>query len=237
MERSKLPIGIQTFQKVREEGRYYVDKTVFARELLAQGDHFFLSRPRRFGKSLFLDMLKELFEGNETLFQGLDIHDEWDWSVQTPVVRIDLSGDDFSHPQQLNRNLLAQLETQASNHEIPIRHEVATQRFEYLLRTLHEKSGRRVVVLVDEYDQPILNTLNNPSVASAHREFLKGFYSVIKLAEAHVEFSFITGVTKFAAGSLFAGLNNLLDITLDPPFSSICGFAESDLERVFTAEL
>ncbi|MCY4657796.1 MAG: AAA family ATPase [Gammaproteobacteria bacterium] len=237
MKRSKLPIGIQTFQKVREEGRYYVDKTAFVRELLAQGDHFFLSRPRRFGKSLFLDMLKELFEGNEALFQGLDIHDDWDWSVQTPVVRLDFSGDDFSHPQQLNLNLLVQLETQASNHGIPIRHEVATHRFEHLLRTLHAKSGRRVVVLVDEYDQAILNTLNNPSVASAHREFLRGFYSVIKFAEAHIEFSFITGVSKFAKVSLFSGLNNLIDITLDPSFSSICGYTESDLESVFTAEL
>ena len=238
MTKRKLPIGIQTFRTIREEGWYYVDKTAFAHRLVNGGTHYFLSRPRRFGKSLFVDTLKELFEGNEPLFRGLDVHDGWDWSVRHPVVRLDFSGRSFTEPGHLNVNLAAQLdgmERRAGLGTPP--YPAGPERFAYLIEALHEHAGQRVAVLVDEYDKPILDALAKPELARANRDALRGLYSTIKASDAHVKFTFLTGVSKFSKVGIFSGLNNLIDITLEPAYSTICGYTERDLDTVFGPEL
>ena len=237
MKRRKLPIGIQNLREIREEGHYYVDKTPYIEQLLAQGKHFFLSRPRRFGKSLFVDTIKELFEGSEALFQGLDIHPRWDWDTTWPVVRLSFASGHFQSADGLRADVvdrLTELETAA---DVQSRASSEPGRLRHLLRTLHEQTGQRVVLLVDEYDKPILDALHEPETAAANRDYLRGLYSVIKDSDAHLKLSFITGVTKFSKVSLFSGLNNLEDLTLDKTYSSICGYTDDDLESVFEAEL
>ena len=237
MLRRKLPIGMQTFREVREENCYYVDKTAYIGRLLDEGKHYFLSRPRRFGKSLFLDTCKELFEGSEALFEGLAIHDEWDWSVRHPVLRLSFGSGNFKEPGYLHTNLMARLDAVERETGVVSEYASASDRFGHMLEMLHGQAGRRVVVLVDEYDKPILDALETPDVARANRDFLRGLYSTIKDCDAHVRFSFITGVSKFSKVSLFSGLNNLKDITLDARYSAICGYTEADLDTVFAPEL
>ena len=233
----RLPIGIQTFRTIREEGCYYVDKTAYALRLVEEGAHYFLSRPRRFGKSLFLDTLKALFEGSEALFRGLAIHDKWDWSVRHPVLRLSFGGGHFKEPGYLPANLMDQIT--AAEHRAGLVSEYTTVpgQFAHLLEALHERTGQRVAVLVDEYDKPILDALDEPGTARANRDFLRGLYGVIKDSDAHVKFTFLTGVSKFSKVSLFSGLNNLRDLTLDPRYSAICGYTEADLDQVFAPEL
>ncbi len=229
----KLPIGIQTFRKICAENCYYVDKTAYIARLVDEGTHYFLSRPRRFGKSLFLDTLKELFEGNEPLFQGLTIHDRWDWSMRHPVLRLSFGSGNFTEPGNLHKEAMAQLGTIEKVDDC----DTAPAYFRHLLRTLHQRTGQPVAVLVDEYDKPILDALEVPEVARANRDYLRGLYAAIKDSDAHIAFSFLTGVSKFSKVSLFSGLNNLIDITLNPHYSAICGYTETDLDAVFAPEL
>ena len=233
----KLPIGIQTFREVRQDNCYYVDKTAYIRRLLDEGKHFFLSRPRRFGKSLFLDTCKELFEGNEPLFEGLFIHDRWDWSVRYPVLRLSFGKGNFKVPGYVETNLMAQLDAVERRTGVASAYPTGPERFAHLLEALHDQAGQPVAVLIDEYDKPILDALEVPDIACANRDFLRGLYAVIKDCDEHVRFTFITGVSKFSKVSLFSGLNNLIDITLDPPYSAICGYTEADLDHVFAPEL
>ena len=237
MDRRKLPIGIQTFGKIREDDFYYVDKTDYIRRLLDGGSHYFLSRPRRFGKSLFLDTLKELFEGNEALFEGLHIHRHWDWSVRHPVVRLDFGAGHFKNPDHLEANVMEQLDAAERRASLGSDYRTVPGRFASLLERLHERTGQRAVVLIDEYDKPILDALEVPEVARANRDYLRGLYAVVKSSDAHVRFAFLTGVSKFSKVSLFSGLNNLQDLTLDPRYSAICGYTEADLDAVFAPEL
>ena len=235
--RRRLPIGIQTFRTIREEGCYYVDKTAHVRRLLDEGTHYFLSRPRRFGKSLFLDTLKELFEGNEPLFAGLAIHDDWDWSVRHPVLRLSFGSGNFDEPGHVATSLMAQLDAVERESGVASDYRTGPQRFAHLLESLHRRTGQRVAVLVDEYDKPILDALEAPETARANRDYLRGLYAVVKDSDAHVRFAFLTGVTRFSKVNLFSGLNNLKDITLDPRYSDICGYTEADLDAVFSPEL
>ena len=239
MNKRKLPIGIQTFRKIREGGCYYVDKTPHIRRLVDESAHSFLSRPRRFGKSLFLDTLKELFEGNEALFQGLAIHGGWDWSATHPVLRLSFGGGLFQQPEGLHAEVCSMLRVMEENAAITAHPEDSPPaRLRRLISTLHERKGRRVVMLVDEYDKPILDALESaPEVARANRDYLRGLYAVIKDCDKNLRFSFITGVSRFSKVSLFSGLNNLTDITLDPQYSDVCGYTESDLDEVFAPEL
>ena len=237
MAKRRLPIGIQTFRKIREDDCYYVDKTPYLARLVDEGTHYFLSRPRRFGKSLFLDTLKELFEGTEELFRGLAIHDHWDWSLRHPVVRLSFGSGNYKERGQVEAAAMEQLATIERSHGLELDFETLPGRLGALIRALHGKTGRRVVFLVDEYDKPILDALETPDVAAANRDFLRGFYGVVKDADAHVRFVFLTGVSKFSKVSLFSGLNNLADITLAPAYSSICGYTETDLDEVFAPEL
>ena len=237
MTRRRLPIGIQTFRKIREQDHYYVDKTPWIRVLVDQGSHFFLSRPRRFGKSLFLDTLKELFEGNEALFEGLDIHDGWDWSVRHPVLRLSFGGGNFKEPDYLRQHVMEQLAAAERRSGAVTEYTTAAGRFASLLEDLHRRSKQPVVVLVDEYDKPILDALDAPEAARSNRDFLRGIYAVIKDCDAHIRFVFLTGVSKFSKVSLFSGLNNLQDMTLDPRYAAVCGYTDADLDRVFAPEL
>ena len=223
MPRRRLPIGIQNFREIREEDCYYVDKTAYIRRMLDEGKHYFLSRPRRFGKSLFLDTCKELFEVNQALFEGLDIHDHWDWSVRHPVLHMSFGSGHFKEPGDLHANLTDQMD--AIERRTGVVAEAATLpgRFARQMEALHHQTGERVVVLIDEYDRPILDALDTPEVARANRDFLRGLYATIKDSDADIRFSLITGVSKFSKVSLFSGLNNLIDITLDPHYSAICG--------------
>ncbi len=237
MTKRRLPIGIQIFREIREENCYYVDKTAHIRRLIDEGKHYFLSRPRRFGKSLFLDTLKELFEGNEPLFEGLYIHDHWDWSVRYPVLCLDFGSGNFDEPGILHKEVMAQLDSVEKETGVESPYDTASTRFRHIIQMLHSEAGQRVVILVDEYDKPILDVLDEPEVARANRNFLRGLYATIKSNDAHIKFTFLTGVSKFSKVQLFSGLNNLKDITLDTRYSAICGYTDADLDTVFAPEL
>ena len=238
MTRQKLPIGLQTFRTLREEGCYYVDKTPFALKLIEEGSYYFLSRPRRFGKSLFLDTLAEVFAGSEPLFRGLYIHERWDWARRYPVIRLSFGGGVVSNSATLERRIRALLRGQARTwgvvYDDP---EDIPGCFAELIQQAHAATGERVVVLVDEYDKPILDNLTQPDIARALRDGLRNLYSVIKDSDAHIRFAFLTGVSKFSKVSLFSGLNNLRDITVSSAYSAICGYTEDDVDTVFAPEL
>jgi len=187
-----LPIGIQTFRNLREEC-YYADKTGHIEELIEQGTHYFLSRPRRFGKSLLLDTIKELFEGSEALFRGLHIHGRWDFTKRHPVVRLDFGGGGYTTEGAVKVRAAEMLDLVADAHGISLGELSPEGRFEFLLHKLHETTGERVVVLVDEYDKPILDAIEQPETARANRDFLRGLYGVIKSCDAHVRFAMLTG--------------------------------------------
>ena len=168
-QKKKLPIGIQTFREIREDNFYYVDKTQIAIDLIESGKHYFLSRPRRFGKSLFLDTLKELFEGNETLFSGLAAHKQWDWSIQYPVIKLSFGGGQYAEPKELHRSVLEQLNDLDKTFGHKTTHTTLSGRFRSLIRHVNQQAGQRVVVLVDEYDKPILDAIQTPNIARANR--------------------------------------------------------------------
>ena len=214
---------------------YYVDKTEHVRRLVEGGKYYFLSRPRRFGKTLLVDTLQELFEGSEELFRGLAIHDGWDWSARHPVVRISFGGGNFDSPDFIRSNLDDQLEETERLAGLEPGAAEASIRFRRLIRALHERTGQRTVVLVDEYDKPILDALGDRELALANRDFLRGFYAMIKDCDEQLHFVFLTGVSKLVG--LFSGLNNLIDITLEPEFSDICGCTDDELDAVFAPEL
>jgi hypothetical protein len=235
--RRTLPIGIETFSEIISKGHYYVDKTHFAHQLLLHGKYFFLSRPRRFGKSLFLNTLKELFEANEALFNGLYIHDKWDWSQPCPVVSINFGEGVLESRAALDEKIREILLDNQERLSITCTHNSISGQFSQLLRLAHKKFGQPVAVLIDEYDKPILDNITDSGTALLMREGLKNFYSVIKSADADIRFAFMTGVSKFSKVSLFSGLNNLNDITLDSRYSSLCGYTDADVDSVFGPEL
>ncbi len=236
-KRCKLPIGIQTFAKIRESNYYYVDKTPFALQMIENGSHYFLSRPRRFGKSLFLDTLKELFEGNEALFQGLYCHEHWDWQTRYPVIQIGFAEGVLQTREALDQKIKDILVENQKRLNIECHNQSISSHFSELISLTHQKYGQRVVILVDEYDKPILDNITQTDIARNMRDGLKNLYSVIKAQDAHIHFVFLTGVSKFSKVSLFSGLNNLHDITVDRRYSALCGYTEQDLDCVFAAEL
>ncbi len=240
MSRRPLPIGIQDFRTLREEGCYYVDKTALIRQLIEQGRHYFLSRPRRFGKSLLLDTLQELFEGHEALFRGLAIHEPWDWSPEQahPVLRLSF-GTQYDQPGELARHLdtqLALIEEQAGLDPAPPTIQ-GPNRLLRLLTHWHRKTQRTVVVLVDEYDKPLLDALQDPEQFAINRNYLRGFYGVLKDSARHLRFVLVTGVSMFPRASLFSGPNQLDNLSLDPRYATICGYTDHDLDTVFAPEL
>ncbi|PKM35398.1 MAG: hypothetical protein CVV06_16520 [Gammaproteobacteria bacterium HGW-Gammaproteobacteria-10] len=234
----KLPLAIQTFAEIRENPYCYVDKTPLIAQLIDAGKAYFLSRPRRFGKSLLVDTIKELFEGNRALFEGLYIDDKWDWSKQYPVIKLDFASGVVQNRAQLDDRIatLLTLNQQRLGIEGDRRFDLSG-RLEDLILKAHEKYGQKVVVLVDEYDKPILDNIDYPERAVEAREGLKNIYSVLKGQDAHLQFIFMTGVTKFSKVSLFSGLNQLQDITLHENYATICGYTQHDLETTFVGHL
>ena len=216
----------------------HVDKTAYALRLIEQGKYYFLSRPRRFGKSLFLDTLAELFSGNEPLFRGLHVHPHWDWGRRWPVIRLSLAEGVLQSRAELDRRIHDLLRVNAEALELTLPTDLdIVGRFGELIRRAQAKLGERVVVLVDEYDKPILDNLTRPEAARELRDGLRNLYSVIKGEDAHLRFAFLTGVSKFSKVSLFSGLNNLRDITVSREYSALCGYTEADLDMVFAPEL
>ncbi len=233
-----LPIGEAAFCNIRNWDFYYVDKTRHIWSLVRKPGYYFLSRPRRFGKSLLVDTMQELFEGNEQPFRGLHIHDRWEWDMKYPVVR--LSFDAFyGEPGYLAENIISQLADIEDSVGIEPLSTVKTgpDRLRSLIRRLHQNTGQQVVILVDEYDSPILSVLENEALARANRDYLQGFYRIIKGCARYLRFVFVTGVSMFSKVSLFSGLNNLKDISLHPQYATICGYTDDDLDTVFAPEL
>lgn len=229
----KLPIGIQTFEKIREENYCYVDKTPLIVKLAERGSFYFLSRPRRFGKSLLIDTIAEAFQGNESLFKGLYLETHWDWNIKNPVIRIDFAEGVIKTLDRLESRILRILTMQAQAAGISLTCTHVDDCLEELIIELYKKTGQRLVVLVDEYDKPILDNITDPATAQALRDELRSFYSVLKAQGKYLRFVMLTGVSKFSKVSLFSGLNNLQDITLDQRYGTICGYTQKELESIF----
>ncbi|MCL2467990.1 MAG: AAA family ATPase, partial [Micrococcales bacterium] len=237
MDRKKLPVGIDTFAKIRRGGYYYVDKTGYAMQV-ADAATCFLSRPRRFGKSLFLDTLAEMFAGNKALFEGLECYDEWDWDTVHPVVRLSFAEGRLRDRPALDERIIAQLRRNAVRLGLgPMPEYRIPDLFIWLIQEAEHVHGQPVVVLVDEYDKPIVDNLAEPDVAEVMRDGLSNVYSVLKGQGAHLRFVMLTGVSQFSKVSVFSDLNNLEDISLRSRFSAVCGYTEDDLDEVFAPEL
>ena len=233
----KLPIGIYNFSEIVTEGYYYVDKTAYVHQLAHAGKYYFLSRPRRFGKSLFVDTLRCAFEGRRELFKGLYLENNWDFEKTYPVLSISFAGGRFYDLQNLNDNIEEILTLNASRLGLELKGKTINGRFKNLIVDTADKHAGRVVVLIDEYDKPILDNLEDVSRAEEMRDGLKNFYSVLKDSDAYIKFCFITGVSKFSRVSIFSDLNNLKDISLDPRMGAICGYTQSELEQIFSDRL
>ena len=234
----KLPIGISNLKEIIEEGYAYVDKSRFIYELTEGGKYYFLSRPRRFGKSLFIDTLKEAFEGNRELFRHLWLHDHWDWEKRFPVIHISFAEGVLRSREELDRKISALLGGNGKRLQIDCEYkDSVSDYFSELIRGSRKRYGHRTVVLIDEYDKPILDNIAEPEIAGEMREGLKNFYSVIKGQDANIQFALLTGVSKFSKVSLFSGLNNLADITMDADYSSLCGYTEPEMTAVFAERL
>jgi hypothetical protein len=233
----KLPIGISTLREIINENYVYIDKTETALNLIESGKYYFLSRPRRFGKSLFLDTLKEIFYGNKELFKDLYIYDKYSFEKH-PVINISFGSGKIKTKENLNQRIseIFQNNLREIGLDLELKKSIAGN-FEDIIYQAYKKYGKRVVILVDEYDKPILDNIEDKEVAKEIRDELKGFYSVIKGADEYLKFVFLTGVSKFSKVSLFSGLNNLNDITLNPNFSIICGYTQSELEESFRQHL
>lgn len=225
----KYPIGIQDFEKLRTNGYSYVDKSRFVYKLATEGEYYFLSRPRRFGKSLFLSTLEAYFQGKKELFEGLAIYDlETEWK-KYPIFHIDLNTANFREKDSLYTVLNDYLTTWESKYGTRESEATLALRFKGVIARAAEKEGCGVVILIDEYDKPILQTLRDPELQAEHRAQLKAFYSVLKTQDRYIKFAFLTGVTKFGKVSVFSDLNNLMDISMDHRYISICGMTEKEL--------
>lgn len=225
----KYPIGIQDFEKLRTNGYSYVDKSRFVYKLATEGEYYFLSRPRRFGKSLFLSTLEAYFQGKKELFKGLAIYDlETEWK-KYPIFHIDLNTANFREKDSLYTVLNDYLTTWESKYGTRESEATLALRFKGVIARAAEKEGCGVVILIDEYDKPILQTLRAPELQAEHRAQLKAFYSVLKTQDRYIKFAFLTGVTKFGKVSVFSDLNNLTDISMDHRYISICGMTEKEL--------
>ncbi len=226
----KLPIGIQTFSEIITENYLYVDKTERILGLIENGKYYFVSRPRRFGKSLLLSTLDSIFQGRKDLFQGLYIYDRLKWEKH-PVIRLDLSLVSSREPNQLEVSLAFRLSQIAEQYGIVLHSEYCTDRFQELILGLSK--NRKAVILIDEYDKPIIDHLGNPAIAEQNREILRNFYGVIKGCDEYLRFVLLTGVSKFSQVSIFSGLNNIRDITLSKESVSLFGYTEDELKLYF----
>lgn len=231
----RLPVGVQTFSKIIKGDYLYVDKTHDIYRLVEQGgQYYFLSRPRRFGKSLLLSTLEELFTGNKDLFKGLWIYDKFRWQTN-PVIHIDFTGIEYETGELLKQSLVETLDIIAQTHGVELTTVSYKTRFNELIRKLAEYG--QVVILIDEYDKPIIDLLSNQKMAEANRKILANFYGVIKSADKYIKLAFLTGVSKFSKVSVFSGLNNLWDITLSEDFSTILGLTHQEVIECFNSHI
>ena len=233
-----LPIDTQTFEKLRNKETIYIDKTQYIEKLLSLGSIFFLSRPHRFGKSLFLSTLQAYFEGKKELFEGLYIaareeelarsqrREPWEGS---PVLYFDLNATNYKSENTLPNLLEEQLEKWETIYGVEQHPLTPERRFVNLIETLYHQKGKQVVILIDEYDKPLLLTLQDPELNEANRSLLRAFYEVLKHCDRYIRFAFLTGITKFSKTNLFSGANNLKDISLLDDYNAICGFTEQEL--------
>jgi hypothetical protein len=232
----KLPIGVQDFPSLRADGYLYVDKTALVYKLASEGRVYFLSRPRRFGKSLLLSTLGAYFEGRRELFEGLAIAElESDW-VDYPVLRLDLNAEKYDSPEALQTILDSHLRRWERLYG-PSEDQTLARRFLGVIQRAYQRTARRVVVLVDEYDKPLLSAIGQPELTEAYKLELKAFYGVLKSADARLRLAMLTGVTKFGQISVFSDLNQLLDLSLHPKYATLCGITEEELLATFEPEL
>jgi len=230
----KLPLGIQNFPEIRQSNYAYIDKTSMAFKLADSGKYYFLSRPRRFGKSLFLDTLKCLFEGKKELFEGLYIYDKWDWNIKYPVIKISFGAGIAKDKEKLAQSIfLNLLDSEKDNKVTAYDKSNYSNYFKTLITACYDKYKTPVAILIDEYDKPILDNITDEPKAIEMRNNLRDLYSVIKDSDEYIKFAFLTGVSKFSKMNLFSGLNNLTDITLDNRYATICGYTQKDVESVF----
>ncbi|MDL2247989.1 AAA family ATPase, partial [Bacteroides sp. OttesenSCG-928-J23] len=232
-----LPVGIQSFEKLRTEGFLYVDKTALMYELIQSKIPYFLSRPRRFGKSLLLSTMEAYFEGKKELFQGLAVEQlEKEWKTY-PVLHLSLNAEKYEVEDDLRKILEYQLQGWEKEYDIHPTVSSYSVRFMNVIETAYQKTGMRVVVLIDEYDKPLLRSLHDETLQAAFRNQLTAFYTVLKDADKYLRFVFITGVTKFAQMGIFSNLNQLMDISFDQRYATICGMTQQEIEQVFSPEL
>ena len=229
----KYPIGIQNFESLRNDGYFYVDKTALIYQLVNNGRYYFLSRPRRFGKSLLLSTLEAYFEGKKELFEGLALEKlETDW-VKRPILHLDLNTEKYENPESLEKILNDTIYkwemtygTEPSETSLPLR-------FKGIIRRAREQTGHRVAILVDEYDKPMLQAIGNEELQKSFRSTLQAFYAVIKTMDGYIKFAFLTGVTKFGKISVFSALNNLMDLSMWDDYAALCGITEQELHDNF----
>ena len=233
----KLPIGIQNFEKIRLDGYFYIDKTEEIFNLISTGSYYFLSRPRRFGKSLLLSTIKAFFEGKRELFKGLAIDRlAEDWTPR-PILYLDLNSRMYSEPESLKQELNKHLEAWEKIYGDEYKDRAIEERFYHIVAKACQQTGHRVVILVDEYDKPMLQAIGNERLQEAYRNTLKAFYSVLKTQDEFIKFAMLTGVTKFGKVSVFSDLNNLMDISMDARYYDICGVSEGELYANFAEDI
>ena len=232
----KYPVGIQTFSEIIEENYLYIDKTRLAWQLANSFKYVFLSRPRRFGKSLLISTLQAYFEGRKELFAGLEMDRlETKW-IQYPVLRFDLSGASYENPEDLTYKISEYLTRLEKEYGVEPEMKIGG-RFYNVIQAAYKKTGRKVVILIDEYDKPMLDTLHDSPLHESVKSNLRGFYSVLKECDEYIKFAMLTGVTKFGKVSIFSGLNNLKDISLNPAYNDICGITEQEFLDNFQPSL
>ena len=233
----KYPIGIQSFENIRKEGYLYVDKTALIYQLVQTGKYYFLSRPRRFGKSLLLSTLQAYYEGKKELFDGLAMASlEKDWKTY-PVLLLDLNARRYEDVHSLVAILNQHLESWEAVYGDEKKDRAPEERFAYLIEKICRETGQKVVVLIDEYDKPMLQAIHNKELQSSYRNILKAFYGVLKSKDAYLKFALLTGVTKFSKVSVFSDLNNIEDITLIRDFAGLCGISEEELYATLSTDI
>lgn len=227
------PIGIQSFEEIRNGGFVYVDKTALIYRLAASGQYYFLSRPRRFGKSLLVSTMETYFSGRKELFEGFAMESlEKDWT-EYPVLHLDLTGSSYTDISHLKMSLDQHLRKWESLYDVAPMSEDLSSRFKDIIDAAYLKTGQKVVILIDEYEKPIIDNIDNPELMEQFRRELQGFYTVIKGKDNAIRFAFLTGVTKLGKMSIFSGLNNLNDISMDARYADICGISEDELKSTF----
>jgi len=230
----KLPIGISDFKELINGNYIYVDKTEYIYKLINSGKYYFLSRPRRFGKSLLISTIRYLFEAQKELFKNLYIQDKWNWDETYPVLKIDFAKTQVKNEEELQKELKATIIETGRKYDYEYNQEYTINRnLEKLIERVNELSKKQVVILIDEYDKPILDNIEKKEEVERIREVLKGFYTTLKGLDEYIKFVLITGVSKFAKVSLFSGLNQLEDISLNKDYGNICGYTQQELENFF----